>query len=82
MWTPKKVFFKKINFWPHKTIKYTKKSGIYALILHNYPILVRSTGIEDIRRYEKALVSKAFLLLNANTDAKIFWGRYDIAGLI
>ena len=39
-------------------------------------------GIEDIRRYEKALIFKAFLLLNANVDAKIFWGRYDIAGLI
>ena len=39
-------------------------------------------GIEDVRRYEKALIFKAFLLLNANMDAKIFWGRYDIAGLI
>ena len=27
--------------------KIYKKSGNYALILHNYPILVRTTGIED-----------------------------------
>ena len=31
---------------------------------------------------KKALIFKAFLLLNANVDAKIFWERYDIAGLI
>jgi hypothetical protein len=39
-------------------------------------------GIEDIRRYKKALVSKAFLLLNANGDAKFVGERYDIASLI
>ena len=39
-------------------------------------------GIEDIRRYEKSLDFQGFFLLNANVDAKIFWGRYDIAGLI
>ena len=49
MWTPKwtpkiGVFDEKFNFRPHKTIKYVKKSGIYAFVLHNYPILVRSTG--------------------------------------
>ena len=37
--------------------------------------LVRSTGIEDIRRCKKALSFKAFLLLNANVDAKIFFGE-------
>ena len=31
---------------------------------------------------KKALIFKAFLLLNANVDAKVFLGRYDIAGLI
>ena len=35
----------------HKHVKYAKKSGIYALILHNYPILVRSTGIEPAWSY-------------------------------
>ena len=40
--------------------------------LHNYPILVRSTGIEDVRRYEKSLDFHGFFPLNANVDAKIF----------
>lgn len=42
-------------------------------------------GRQELKTYDdtkKALVSKAFLLLNANMDAKIFWGRYDIADLI
>ena len=42
-------------------------------------------GRQELKTYDdtkKALVFKAFLLLNANVDAKIFWGRYDIAGLI
>ena len=42
-----KIFY----FWLHKHVKYTKKSGIYAFILHNYPILVRSTGIEPAWSY-------------------------------
>ena len=56
MWTPKwtpkiGVNGKKTDFRPHKHVKYAKKSGIYALILHNYPILVRSTGIEPAWSY-------------------------------
>ena len=42
-------------------------------------------GRQELKTYDdkkKALIFKAFLLLNANVDAKIFWGRYDIAGLI
>jgi len=42
-------------------------------------------GRQELKIYDdtkKALIFKAFLLLNANVDAKIFWGRYDIAGLI
>ena len=31
--------------------KYTKKSGVYAFILHKHPILVRSTGIEPAWSY-------------------------------
>ena len=38
-------------FMAEYLFKYTKKSGIYALILHNYPILVRSTGIEPAWSY-------------------------------
>ena len=46
---------------------------------HNYPILVRSTGIEVCDDMQKALIFKAFLLLNANVDAKflIFFGDGD-----
>ena len=40
-----------------------KKSGIYTLILHKYLIWVRSTGIEDIRRYEKSLDFQAFFAI-------------------
>ena len=48
-----------------------------------HPIfVVRSTGIEDIRRYEKSLDFQGFFTLNAKVDAKIFLGRYDVAGLI
>ncbi len=42
-------------------------------------------GRQELKTYDdtkKALIFKAFLLLNANMDAKVFWGRYDIAGLI
>ena len=42
-------------------------------------------GRQELKTYDdtkKALIFKAFLLLNANVDAKIFLGRYDIAGLI
>ena len=42
-------------------------------------------GRQELKIYDdtkKALIFKAFLLLNANVDAKIFLGRYDIAGLI
>ena len=80
MWTPKwtpkiGVFVKKINFWPHKTIKYAKKSGKYAFILHNYPILVRSTGIEDARHLPKAFIFKAFLRWTPKWTPKILFIR-------
>ena len=39
---------------------------------HKHLILVRSTGIEDVRRFTKAFIYKAFLLLNASVDAKKF----------
>ena len=55
---------------------------MYTFISHKYQILVRSTGIEDIRRYEKSLDFQGFFTLNAKVDAKIFLGRYDVAGLI
>ena len=74
MWTPKiGVFIKKSVFWPHKHIKNAKKSGIYAFILHNYPILVRSTGIEDVRQRKKALIFKAFLRWTPKWTPKFFW---------
>ena len=59
----------------HKHIKYTKKSGIYALILHNYPILVRSTGIEDIRRYEKSLGFQGFFTIERQRGRQNFLGK-------
>ena len=43
------------RFALHKSIKYTKKSGKYAFILHNYPFLVRSTGIEPKSKWLKPL---------------------------
>ena len=52
--------------------KYTKKSGIYAFILHNYPILVRSTGIEDIRRYEKSLDFQGFFAIECQSGRQKF----------
>ena len=58
-----KGFYQKSDFWPHKTIKYTKKSSIYTLISHKYSILVRSTGIEDVRRYEKSLENQGFFAI-------------------
>ena len=45
---------------------------VYAFILHNYPILVRSTGIEDIRRYEKSLDFQGFFAMNANVNTEIW----------
>ena len=42
-------------------------------------------GRQELKTYDdtkKALKIKGFLLLDANVDAKIFWERYDIAGLI
>ena len=42
-------------------------------------------SVQELKIYDdakKALIFKAFLLLNASMDAKIFLGRYDIAGLI
>ena len=48
-------------------------------------ILFSWCGRQELKTYDnmkKALIFKAFLLLNANVDAKIFGGRYDIVGLI
>ena len=52
--------WQKINLSAHKSIKYTKKSGIYAFILHNCPILVRSTGIEPVPNPKSSFIFKAF----------------------
>ena len=52
-----------------------KKSGIYAFILHNYPILVRSTGIEDIRRYEKSLDFQGFFTIERQRGRQNFFGK-------
>ena len=43
---------------------------------HKYLILVRSTGIEDVRHLMKVFIFKAFLLLNAKVDAKNFQENY------
>ena len=80
MWTPKwtpkiGAFVKKINFWPHKTIKYAKKWGVYTLISHKYLILVRSTGIEDIRRYEKSLDFQGFFAIERQRGRQNFFGK-------
>ena len=56
-----KGFYQKINFRTNKTIKYAKKSGIYEFILHNYPILVRSKGIENANLPQKPFIYKAFI---------------------
>ena len=75
-WTPKsRVFIKKTSFWPHKTIKYAKKWGIYTLILHKYLIWVRSTGIEDIRRYEKSLDFQGFFTIERQRGRQNFLGK-------
>ena len=39
-------------------------------------------GIEDVRRYEKSLDFQGFFAIERQRGAKIFLGRYDIAGLI
>ena len=42
--------------------------------LHNYPILVRSTGIEDVRRYEKSLDFQGFFTIERQRGRqKFFW---------
>ena len=56
MWTPKQQFFAKKSIFDRiKLSNIQKKSGIYAFILHNYPILVRSTGIEPKSKWLKPL---------------------------
>ena len=54
--------------------------------MHCFCIITRFwCGRQELKTYDdkkKALIFKAFLLLNANEDTKIFWGRYDVAGLI
>ena len=64
-----------MSFWLHETIKNAKKSGIYAFILHNYPILVRSTGIEDIRRYKKSLDFQGFFAVERQRGRQNFLGK-------
>ena len=53
--------------------------------MHCFCIITRFwCGRQELKTYDdtkKALVFKAFLLLNANMDAKIFREDYDIAGL-
>ena len=39
---------------------------------HNYPILVRSTGIEDIRRYEKSLDFQGFFAIERQNGGQKF----------
>ena len=39
-------------------------------------------GIEDIRRYKKSLDFQGLFAVERQRGAKIFLGRYDIAGLI
>ena len=48
-------------------------------------VIASQPSVQELNTYDdtkKALIFKVFLLLNANMDAKIFWERYDIAGLI
>ena len=80
MWTPKwtpklGVNGKKFNFWLHKTITSAKKWGIYTLISHKYLILVRSTGIEDVRRYEKSLDFQGFFTIERQSGRQNFLGK-------
>ena len=44
--------------------------------------VVRSQGIEDIRRYKKSLDFQGFFTIERQNGRQIFLGRYDIAGLI
>ena len=43
--------------------------------LHNYPILVRSTGIEDVRRYEKSLGFQGFFAIERQRGRQNFLGK-------
>ena len=42
------------------------------LISHKYPILVRSTGIEDVRRYEKSLENQGFFAIERQRGRQEF----------
>ena len=68
-----KVFYQKMDFWLHKPIQDIKKSGIYTLISHKYPILGRSTGIEDVRRYEKSLDFQGFFAIERQRGRQKFF---------
>ena len=55
------VFFIKKRIFDRINLSNTQKNRAFMLpYSHNYPILVRSTGIEDIRRYEKNLDFQGF----------------------
>ena len=43
--------------------------------LHNCLILVRSTGIEDVRRYKKSLDSQGFFAIERQYGRQNFFGK-------
>ena len=67
-------------------IEYLFKNAKNRAFMRLFCIIARFwCGRQELKTYDdtkKALIFKAFLLLNANVDAEIFLGRYDIAGLI
>ena len=72
-WTPKSRFFAKKSIF--ERIKYAnmqKNEAFMHFFLHNYLILVRSTGIEDADPPKKSFVYKAFTNWTPKWTPKIF----------
>ena len=57
-----KGFYQKRRIFDRIKLSNIQKNRVFMLpYSHNYPILVRSTGIEDVRQLLKAFIYKAFL---------------------
>ena len=76
-------FYQKKRFFDRINLSNIQKN---RAIMQNKRINARFwCGRQELKTRDdmkKALIFKAFLLLNASVDAKIFLGRYDVAGLI
>ena len=58
-----KGFYQKMDFDRINLSNIQKKRAFMLPYSHTDPILVRSTGIEDVRRYEKSLDFQGFFAI-------------------